>query len=227
MHSTSKIELDNLGADSSSESDRVYQLLKLQILSGERGPGALLGQEAIAREFKTSRTPTREAVLRLTAEGLVKSRSGRSARVGDFSAENELALSQARALIEGYAVRRACRFMPAEVIQRLRSQVRAALGGGSSTSSKELVDADQAVHLAIAEWSNNPILAGMMMRLNEMNQMSRGQDAELQRDAVLAKIEDILQAIEDRNAEQAHKLMHHHIMNPAIATKDLLSIIDI
>ncbi len=55
-----------------SLSDKVYTIIKQQILSGELKGGTLLSEEAFAEQFGVSRTPIREALRRLNEYGLVK-----------------------------------------------------------------------------------------------------------------------------------------------------------
>jgi DNA-binding GntR family transcriptional regulator len=221
------------GADGpSSESERVYQMLKSQILLGQLRPGTKLRQEAIARACETSRTPAREAMLRLAAAGLVIATPGRGVVIQDYTRENYLALSQVRALTEGYAVRRACLFMPIEVIDELRDQVRSVLDAKAKTRDElravddDVVEADLAVHRAIAEWSKNPILANTIERLGEMNQMARSQDVSIHHTAILEDVLPLLQAIADRDADRAHHLMYSHIIDFSVGAKDILLIKD-
>ena len=54
-----------------SLSDKVYALVKHQILSGELTGGMVISEEQLAQQFGVSRTPIREAIRRLSEYGLV------------------------------------------------------------------------------------------------------------------------------------------------------------
>ena len=62
-------------------SEMVYRNLRREILRLELVPGSELDEAGVAARYRVSRTPVREALIRLTAEGLVQATKGRGARV--------------------------------------------------------------------------------------------------------------------------------------------------
>lgn len=200
----------NIG--SSTDADRVYRLLKDQIVSGERPIGSALRQESIAHEFETSRTPAREAMVLLASENLVDIQSGKGATVSSFSKENALALSQMRGLVECYAARRACRYMPDEVIAQVRERLTLVLNM-KDASTLDVLETDMLVHSAIAEWSNNIVLKSTIERLREMAQISRSRDVAVHHKVVLKDLQEVLDAIGERDPGKAHSSMYRHIMD--------------
>ncbi len=60
-----------------SSSERVYRLLRDEILEGQLTPGSRLVELDLAQQYDSSRTPVREALKRLSAEGLVAIDGGR------------------------------------------------------------------------------------------------------------------------------------------------------
>src|SRR2546421_13031594 len=83
------------------------ELIRQAILDGRLEPGSRLKEEELARELGISRTPVREALLVLQAEGLVDAVPNRGAVVRSHDANDLEDLYQLRALLEGYAARRA------------------------------------------------------------------------------------------------------------------------
>src|SRR5579864_4506652 len=83
------------------------ELIREAILDGRLEPGARLKEEELARELGISRTPVREALLVLQAEGLIVAEPNRGASVRRHDAEDLHDLYQLRALLEGHAARRA------------------------------------------------------------------------------------------------------------------------
>jgi DNA-binding GntR family transcriptional regulator len=130
-----------------SVADRVYAALREQILAGELAPDSRLHQENISAELGVSRTPVREALARLAADGLVELLANRGARVAASGSEDMQAAYVARLGIEPLAARLAA-------ARREVRGLRRALGkkGGYASS--------RAFHLALAEASGNPFLAG-------------------------------------------------------------------
>jgi DNA-binding GntR family transcriptional regulator len=60
------------------------RILRQAILAGELAPGQVLGEESLAKQLGISRTPIREALLRLHSEGLVEMPPNRPAAVQSF-----------------------------------------------------------------------------------------------------------------------------------------------
>jgi len=69
-----------------SLSDKVYNRLLADIISGKIAAGDKLGEDAFSARMKVSRTPVREAIHRLTQEGLIE----RIPRCGCFVKEQDL-----------------------------------------------------------------------------------------------------------------------------------------
>lgn len=80
-------------ASSSREADRVHADLRSRILTLDLAPGSVLDEASIVQDTGVSRTPVREAVIRLVSEGLLK-RAGRQIVVPAFE------MSQIRAFFE-------------------------------------------------------------------------------------------------------------------------------
>ncbi|MDI2027596.1 GntR family transcriptional regulator [Saccharopolyspora sp. TS4A08] len=86
---------------------RAYQALREDILNGERPAGSRLREEQLAEDFGLSRTPVREAIRRLQADGLVQVVPNRGAEVVSLSAEDFEEMFGLRSVLESYAARHA------------------------------------------------------------------------------------------------------------------------
>jgi DNA-binding GntR family transcriptional regulator len=97
-----------------------YESIKNRILAGSYEPGEKLSEEELAAAAGVSRTPVREALRRLHAEGLVDWEANRGATVPAWSEKDLEEIFELRALLEGYGAElAAARITPAEII-RLR-----------------------------------------------------------------------------------------------------------
>jgi DNA-binding GntR family transcriptional regulator len=107
--------------DAAPAHERVYRILRKQIMQGDLPPGLALTLRGIGRKFEVSMTPAREAVRRLVAEGaLTLSASGR-VTTPDLGNERIEELASIRALLEPELAARALpRAYPA-LIQRLQT----------------------------------------------------------------------------------------------------------
>ena len=84
---------------------RVYENLKTAILSGRLSPKERLTEEHLAEALGASRTPVREALHKLEAEGLIRPLKTRGFIVSGDSKEEVQELFELRAILEGYALR--------------------------------------------------------------------------------------------------------------------------
>src|SRR5215208_6394282 len=84
----------------------VLERLRALILTGEYGPDERLIEEQLAERLGVSRTPVRQALTMLEAEGLVEIAPNRGATVCSFSIEDVWDIYDLRAVLEGHAARR-------------------------------------------------------------------------------------------------------------------------
>jgi len=102
-------------------SEVAYRRLRDDIISWRLEPGTALGEVETAERIGVSRTPVREALSRLAAEGLVDTDSGRTARVSALSRESIQQLFELREALEMQAARLAARRRDAAVFESLRA----------------------------------------------------------------------------------------------------------
>ena len=107
-------------------SERAYSLLREEILDGELAPGTVLGEVEQSTRLGVSRTPLREALSRLAAEGLVAAHSGRGVVVTDPPLESVGELFEVRSALEEQAARLAARRRDRAVFEALQVELRAA-----------------------------------------------------------------------------------------------------
>jgi DNA-binding GntR family transcriptional regulator len=155
-----------------SATTRVYQHLKRAILEQLHPGGALLTEAEIAEAVGVSRTPVREALLRLESEGLVALYPKRGALVLPVSAREIDEVIEARTLVEGHAAGRAWPHRADLVValEPLLEQMRSARSDRDATA---FVEADRAFHAAVVEIAGNRILGDLYHRLRD-RQMRMG-----------------------------------------------------
>lgn len=137
--------------------DDVHGALLERIVAGELVPGTRLRQEALADELGVSRTPLREALVRLASEGLVEFTPNRGATVArrDFSDMQQA--WRARLVIEPGAARLAAERRDTDSIERLRETVRRQRAvAGDVTASFAL---NREFHVTLVQASGNAHLA--------------------------------------------------------------------
>lgn len=145
-------------------SDAAYERLRDDIIQWRLAPGAALGEIETAQRLGVSRTPVREALSRLVAEGLVSNGSGRTAIVARVSAEDVNRLFEYREALETQAARLAARRRDPAVFEKLRDRFLERSEGGRTSQELPYVLADQ-LDEAIDEATGNPYLVGALRDL--------------------------------------------------------------
>lgn len=155
-----------------SATTRAYQHVKRAILEQLYPGGTLLTEAEIAEAVGVSRTPVREALLRLEVEGLVALYPKRGALVLPVSAQEIDEVIEARLLVEGHAASRAWarRSELVSALEPLLSAMRDARTAGDVTA---FMEADRAFHAEVVEIAGNRILADLYHRLRD-RQMRMG-----------------------------------------------------
>lgn len=140
--------------------DEVYDQLVAAIMSRDIGPDDRLVQEKLAAELDISRTPVREALLRLEKEGVLHQANSGGFRLANISEDETRELYQARAAIEGQAARiLAVRQDPAE-LNKLREIIRQSENLVNPTTQDYFV-ANRTIHRAFMEMAGNRFLLEM------------------------------------------------------------------
>lgn len=145
-----------------SAADRVYEHAKSAILSRRLGPHDLLTEGELADSVGVSRTPVREALLRLQAEGLVRLLPKRGALVLPVTPDEVADVLETRRIIETFAVRKAVRRLTQgevpELIPRLGAYVDRMRTATRTRDIREYAAADREFHFEIVQATGNQIL---------------------------------------------------------------------
>jgi DNA-binding GntR family transcriptional regulator len=151
-----------------SAAERAYAFVKDQILSGGYPGGALISEGEVSATVQVSRTPVREAFLRLEVEGLLRLYPKRGALVTPVSATEIHDVLDARLVIEQHAARiavGAARHHELAARLRLILADHAALDGSRDTG--RFTDLDQRFHGALVEAAGNRLLADFYASLRD------------------------------------------------------------
>ena len=196
--------------------DQVHEILTERILDQVYRPGERLNIDAIARELGVSSSPVREALTRLTAEGLVTSSSFIGFAVAPMPDDAWFdELYDYRELVETWAARIVASKRPAAVLADLEAAVSAleqGTYGASFRNYRSAHDADEAFHRTLIEASGNRVVAKTFRELNPHLHharlyLSRPQNSGL----VAAEHRAILDAIKSGAPDAAAEAMQTHL----------------
>lgn len=145
-------------------SDVAYETLLGEILAGTYAAGHRLREEHLAATLGLSRTPIREALLRLDANGLVQVLPNRGALVKPFAPSELNELYELRALLEGYGARRAAQRHDPEAVDRLRGLCDAmdVEAGARDPNFDHLIQLNLAFHRGIQEAAASQTLQSLL-----------------------------------------------------------------
>lgn len=144
---------------------RVYDLLREQILTLELQPGSILDEIQLAERFGMSRTPIREALVRLAGEGLIDTLPNRSTMVAQIDLANLHRFFDALTLMYRVTTRLAAEFHQPDDLSRIRKLEAAFARAVAKGDDLAMIAANREFHVAIAEAGRNPYYLGLFARL--------------------------------------------------------------
>jgi DNA-binding GntR family transcriptional regulator len=197
---------------------RVLERLRALILTGAYGPDERLVEEQLAERLGVSRTPVRQALTMLEAEGLVEIAPNRGATVCSFSIEDVWDIYDLRAVLEGHAARRAAgKITTGELaIMRELTGEMEGLAGRFEDHEEEirtLVGLNQEFHGIIVEASRNRRLHRLINRTVEIPLMFKAFFWYTPHERVISNHyhRQILEALEKGDADRAEIIMREHV----------------
>ena len=196
--------------------DRAYESLLGDILSGVHPVGGRLREEELATSIGISRTPVREALRRLHAEGLVEVLPNRGAVVVDLNDDDLDDIFELRVLLEGYGARRAAtRATQAQVsmLGGLCDEMEDRLKRSNGRRFDEISQLNLDFHRALHEAGGNPRLVPLLSNLMVIplvrHTFKRYSSEELARS--FAHHRELAAAVGARDPAWAEAVMHAHV----------------
>jgi len=143
----------------------VYERLRRQILDLSLPPGSPLDEVSLGAEFDMSRTPVREAMVRLAAEGLVTTLPNRNTIVSTIDFVQLPVYFDALRLMYRVTTRSAAIHRNAAQLTAIRSLADAYAEAVERRDALAMIEANRDFHVAIAEAGGNPYFTGLFTRL--------------------------------------------------------------
>ena len=192
-----------------------YETLRDEILSLQLPPGALLDETTLAERFGMSRSPVREALIRLAGEELVVTLSNRSTIVAPIDIQSFPKYVEALDIAQRMNTRLAAELRTEadlKAIAKRQAAFVAAVGTGNHLAMSE---ANRAFHMAIAHAGKNPFLASFYDRLlNQGRRMLHLHFEFIEKDKggylLTDEHNEMLEAIRAKDVERADQLAHAH-----------------
>lgn len=196
-----------------SLSERVYELLKEEILRVERRPGELLAEAELADRFHVSKTPIREALRLLARDGWVIVMPRKGYLIRPVRLEDVREIFAIRDILEPHAASLAARVTHADHIAQLQEIIdiqESAVGNLDAA-----LGAARSFHIALVEISGNGRLSRMLVDLldevRRLHFLLPNVESHITSQEELQAHRSLIQAIADGQSEQAGAIMRTHV----------------
>jgi DNA-binding GntR family transcriptional regulator len=214
--------LDNRALERSAAADAVYDALREAIVAKRLMPGDRLAEEQLARQFGVSRTPVREALLRLETEQFAARVARRGLVVRPIPEREVLEVYAVRAALDGLAASLAAEQATPPDHARLRWLSRQIADAANASDFVKMADLNIQLHEAICDAAHNGMLLIFMRQIHDWVRRFGEADTTFSRPGraleAHAEHEAMIDAIEGGDAELAGRLAREH-MNRARETR--------
>jgi DNA-binding GntR family transcriptional regulator len=203
--------LDTLFAKSTNLGEQVYEHLREQILSRQFPGGVELPEGRLAEHLQVSRTPMREALVRLVGEGLLERSAERAYRVRAVSTREYFECMQLREILECYAIDQAITTVTDEDLGSLRRELRAL--GDSVEDDMPHWRFENRFHSFFALKAGDATLADTITRMRVIARLFRISSRYHRKREFDSEHLAIIEAIERRDSLAAKAAMRSHLRN--------------
>jgi DNA-binding GntR family transcriptional regulator len=211
-----------LSVNTSTLSQQVYAHLRAGILDNTYPPGSSLPEEAMAAKLNVSRVPIREAIRRLSAEGLVRVVPRQGATVTELTSKQFLDAYQVREALEVLAVRLATPKLTPEDLEQLDGLQHAMQSAAEENDAGAFFAANADFHGFLVDKADNGDLKSIYESLMDRMRRYRTPSLDL-RGGIAQSIDEhaaILGAVREGNIDEAARLMAEHIHVPQGVLED-------
>jgi len=206
-----------------SLNDMAYESIKKGILTGALAPGEVYSELKLAKKFGISRTPVREALLRLSTEKLISFHPRKGMSINYFAGQDIESLFELRQAIEENMVRKITHGLTDQQIQELKEIVTEqedCLNDGYDES--RFLEIDRRFHLFLVEASKNRFMVQTYDNIRDyMAIPARKALVKPGRaDAVIKEHREIVKALAHRNLKRVQEAIRKHLNTSKLAAME-------
>ncbi len=190
------------------------------IAAGALQPGERLDETGLAERFGVSRTPVREALSRLTAQGILVARDKRGVQVAEYSREQLAQIFEAMHEIEAVCARLAAQRLSLLARAEIEAAQKHCLKVAESGDFAAYLRANEAFHLAIYKATGNPYIAELAADFRRRTGPFRAKKFASTEDLIASakSHEELLNSIFSEDSQTASKGMRDHMTASFIQT---------
>ncbi len=197
-----------------SIADNVFSAIENQILSGVLEKGTLITELKLCEQFGVSRTPVREALMRLRQEGLVEE-SGKGALVVGITEADIDDIYEVRIRVEGLASARCAERISEDELKKLEETVSLQEFYAERGKADSIRNLDSEFHRLIFSYCGSRTLETLLLELHRKVKLVRRVSVEdpLRAKEAVSEHRAILRALAARDVGRAEELTALHIRN--------------
>lgn len=193
--------------------DRAYQHVKAGLLDGTYPDGHLLSEGEIATALTMSRTPVREAFLRLQTEGFLRLYPKRGALVVPMTPTEARALLEARLAMESFAIDKLAAQGPEAMATVGRELTAHPACDASGLTDAEMHESDRDFHARLVAAAANPVVDDLYTALRDRQlRITVTARTHTRRPLITHQHTQVAEAIRDGDADRAKTLLREHLL---------------
>lgn len=195
--------------------ESAYKIIKAKLLNLEFEPGCRIREDLLAQEISMSRTPVREAINQLSAEGLVNNIPRKGIFVIQFSPEEISGFLDIREALETLAIKNCIKKIHVGELELLENILQDFEDALAKNDYKKCNYLDSKFHLEIAKVSNNKKLIEFLGEIEDFMHITRAIEKKYQpkvkNELTLKEHKKILVAIKNKDEEEAKHAVQENI----------------
>jgi len=195
--------------------ERSYLIIKEKILNGDFEPGSRIREDILAEEISISRTPVREAINLLSAEGFLNNIPRKGIFMIDPTKEEIIDMLEVRIVLECLAVEKFIDVMKNEDISALENILDEFKEALEKEDYKKCNKLDSAFHMTIAKTVGNKMLSKFLSEIDDFMQIARyiekKADSKAKNEKTLQEHSKILNYIKERDKAAARQAIIENI----------------
>ena len=194
----------------SSLVDQLYDIMKEKIVSLQLKLGEKIDVQELAEQFGVSQTPVRNALNRLSQNGLVNTRARVGYYVVNLSAEDITEIYDLRRMFEDYALEATIENIKFDELRRLKQKMQR-IQGKIDEKTTEFEETDRELHLLIIKNSNNKRLQSLFSQIYDFVRISISMGLEWKES--LKEHIALVEALQEKDLARAKEILKKHIDN--------------
>ena len=204
--------------------EAIFQKLRLLLVEGKIVPGSKLNERELAESLNVSRTPIREAIRRLAADGLVELIANRGAIAVQLSLEDVIHTFNVIADLEGFSGELAANNISDTVLSELEALQYEMMASYARRDLSTYYKLNLRIHYLINQAANNPVLAQLFSQVNariEALRFRSNQDG-VKWEKAVEEHQEMLNALNARDSARMRRIMIKHVQNKRDVVVQLL-----